>query len=121
MKFAFLTIYVRDLEASIRFYESMAGLTVQRRFASGPAELAFLANTAGDTEIELLQFPGRTFEGRGMFICFYCDELDAMHTRATAEGLRPSPIQEPDDTMRYFYVYDPNGVSVQLRTPPAGE
>ncbi|HHX38010.1 MAG TPA: VOC family protein [Clostridiaceae bacterium] len=116
MKLKHITINVTELDKSIAFYEKMAGLKVQRRFKAGPAELAFLAHVDGDTEIELLQFPNRQFSGKGMFLCFECDQLDAMHEVAASAGLNPSPIQTPDDGTRYFYVYDPDGVSVQLRS-----
>lgn len=112
-----LALTVKNLEQSINFYEMMTGLTVARRSKSGPAELAFMTNGAGETEIELIQFPGKeTFEGRGMFICFASNHLDEMHHLAESRGLNPSPIQDPGDGTRYFYVYDPDGVSVQLRS-----
>lgn len=38
-----------------------------------------------------------------------------MHKLAQDKGLNPSPIQNPDIQTRYFYVNDPNGVSVQFR------
>ena len=118
MKFRHITINVKDLEASIAFYEEVADLKVARRLESGPAKLAFLHHEEGDTEVELLQFPDREFSGKGMFLCFECDTLDSMHALVTAKKLNPSPIQEPDDGSRYFYVYDPDGVSVQLREWP---
>jgi len=94
-------------------------LSISRRFTAGSAELAFLTNGSGETEIELLQIPqGQTFEGKGMFICFETDQLEEKHQLATQQGLSPSPIQDPGDQTRYFYVYDPDGVSVQLRTFP---
>jgi lactoylglutathione lyase len=53
-----------------------------------------------------------------MFICFETDRLDEKHQLAQTLGLNPSPIQDPGDLTRYFYVYDPDGVSVQLRSFP---
>ncbi len=114
-----ITIKVKNLEKSIQFYETMTELSVSRRFTAAPAELAFLTNGSGETEIELLHIPqGQTFEGKGMFICFESDHLDEMHQLAQSQGLNPSPIQDPGDMTRYFYVYDPDGVSVQLRSFP---
>lgn len=111
-----VTLRVRDLEKSIQFYETITELTVVRRFTAEPAEVVFLSNGQGETEIELLFIPqGQTFEGKGMFICFETDKLNEMHLIAMEKGLNPSPIQEPGDQTRYFYVYDPDGVSVQLR------
>ncbi len=114
-----VTLRVRDLEQSIQFYEAITELVVSRRFQSEPAEIAFMTNGNGETEIELLHIPqGPTFEGKGMFICFETDKLDEMHQLAQDKGLTPSKIQEPGDQTRYFYVYDPDGVSVQLRSFP---
>ena len=111
-----VALNVNDLEESIEFYETITELTVSRRFKVEPGEVAFLTNKSGATEIELIYMPqGSRFEGKGMFICFEMDKLDAMHKLATDKGLNPSGIQEPGDKTRYFYVYDPNGVSIQLR------
>ncbi len=61
-----MTFRVKDLEKSIQFYETITELTVARRFQAGPAELAFMTNGDGETQIELLHIPqGPTFEGRG--------------------------------------------------------
>ncbi|WP_099204398.1 VOC family protein [Scatolibacter rhodanostii] len=114
-----LTLRVKDLEKSIQFYKAITKLTIARRFKAGEAEIAFLTNGEGETEIELLYIPqGQTFEGKGMFICFETNKLDDMHQLAVEKGLNPSPIQNPDDQSHYFYVYDPDGVSIQLRSFP---
>lgn len=114
-----MALMVNDMEKSIEFYETITELTVARRFEAGPGEVAFLSNGSGSTEIELICMPkGQKFEGKGMFICFKTDKLDEMHKIAEDKGLNPSPIQLPNDNTRYFYVYDPNGVSVQLRCYP---
>ena len=114
-----IAVRVHDLEKSVRFYEQIAELKVARRVSAGAAELAFLTNGEGETEIELIQMPGQTYEGKGWFLCFETDKLDEQHAFAGEQGMNPSPIQEPGDGTRYFYVYDPDGLSVQLRTFPA--
>jgi len=114
-----VTLMVNNLEESIEFYEMITELTISRRFKADPGEVAFLTNGSRETEIELVYMPqGQKFEGKGMFICFETDKLDAMHKLAQDRGLNPSDIQNPDIQTRYFYVYDPNGVSVQLRVFP---
>lgn len=116
MHFEQLTLMVRNLEESIGFYETITELVISRRFQAGTGEIAFLTNARGETEIELVCMPqpGK-FEGKGFFICFTTDKLDAMHELVEAKGLNPSDIREPDPENRYFYVYDPDGVSVQLK------
>ncbi|MFZ3102079.1 MAG: VOC family protein [Desulfitobacteriaceae bacterium] len=111
-----LTLMINNLEESIEFYETITELTISRRFKAGPGEIAFMTNGSGETEIELVCLPqGQKFEGKGMFICFMTDKLDAMQKLALDRGLNPSDIKNPDPQNRYFYVYDPNGVSVQLK------
>lgn len=114
-----ITFRVKNLEQSVKFYETIPELQVGQRISAGPAEIAFMTNGEGATEIELLYIPGGpTYEGKGMFICFATDKLEEKHQLATELDLRPSPIQDPGDQTRYFYVYDPDGISVQLRSFP---
>ncbi|MDO5784543.1 MAG: VOC family protein [Eubacteriales bacterium] len=111
-----LALRVSDLEKSIRFYETLTQLKVAERFVSDPGEVAYLHNAAGETMIELIAMPGgQNFEGKGLFLCFGTDALDAAHARAVEAGMNPSDIRQPEPTARYFYVYDPDGLSVQLR------
>lgn len=114
-----IAINVNDLEESIEFYKTITELNVSRRFKAEPGEVAFLTNIKGETEIELIYMPGASkFEGKGIFICFETDKLEEMHKIALDKEMNPSDIQRPDDGTRYFYVYDPNGVSIQLRVFP---
>ena len=52
---------------------------------------------------------------KGMTVCFLCDDVSAVLARAMAMGLHPSDLRNPDPQSLYFYVYDPNGVSVEFR------
>lgn len=114
-----VTLRVNNMEESIKFYETVTELTVSRHFTEGSAEVAFLTNGEGETEIELLYISeGQKYEGKGIFICFETNKLDEMHKHVQDLGLNPSPIQMPGDGTNYFYVYDPNGVSIQLRIFP---
>lgn len=119
MNIKHIALRVKNLEESILFYETIAGLSVARRFKADPGELAFMSAGEGKTEIELICMPeGEYFQGKGMFICFETDDLEQMHKLAVEKGYKPSEIRNPGDNTRYFYVYDPNGVSVQLRVFP---
>lgn len=118
MVFKQLTFIVKDLEKSIEFYETITELKISRRFKDGSAEIAFMTNGNGETEIELVCTPQmQKFEGKGFFLCFLTDKLDQMHELVQAKGLNPSDIRSPDANSRYFYVYDPDGVSIQLKQP----
>ena len=116
MRMAQLTLMVNNLEKSIEFYETITELTISRRFKAGPGEIAFMINADGETEVELVSMPqGPKFEGKGFIVCFETEKLDAVQELAKARGLNPSDIRNPDSKNRYFYVYDPNGVSVEIK------
>jgi len=111
-----LTLMVNNLEKSIEFHETTTELTISRRFKAGPREIAFLTNADGETEVELVSMPqGQKFEGKSLIVCFETDNLDAIQDLSKARGLNPSDIRNPDAKNRYFYVYDPNGVSVEIK------
>ena len=119
MKLKHITFMVRDIEKSIHFYETMAGLKIVRRFSADNAELAFMANIDGETEVEFVAMPqGQKYEGKGMFICFEVKDadLDTLQQLAKDKDLNPSDIRVPGDGSRYFYVYDHDQVSVQFRS-----
>ncbi|MCB6366108.1 VOC family protein [Intestinibacillus massiliensis] len=116
MQIHHLALRVKNLEESIRFYETLVQLKVCERFVSGPGEVAYLQDPAGGARIELIAMPGsQCFEGKGLFLCFGTGELDAAHARAVSAGMDPSDIRQPEPDARYFYAYDPDGVSVQVR------
>lgn len=116
MKFHHISLRVSDFEKSLRFYTTLAGLTVAKQFSANGGNVAYLHNAEGETEVELIAMPqGQNFEGKGMFLCFAAEDLEAVHALAVTEGMNPSDIRCPEPTAKYFYVYDPDGVSVQFR------
>ncbi len=116
MYFHHLAIRVKDLDESIAFYELVAELKIMRRFDYGTARIAYLADHEGATQIELIYMPGQpTFSGSGLTVCFETDKLDHFHALVGDKGMNPSDIRNPDPENRYFFVYDPNGVSIQLK------
>ena len=52
MKFCWSTLTVNNLEESLKFYQEIIGLPIDRRFKAGPGvEIAFLGD--GETKLEL--------------------------------------------------------------------
>ncbi len=116
MKFHHISLRVKDFDKSMNFYQKLAGLKVIHQFESNGGKVAYLANEEGETEIELIALPeGQNFEGKGLFLCFAASDLEAVHKIAAEEGFNPSDIRNPEPTAKYFYVYDPDGLSVQFR------
>jgi len=116
MHFYHLTFRVRDVKKSIQFYEEFCGLKILRQFAFGDGEVVFLADQEGATQIELVYFPeGVKIETKGLTVCFQTEKLDDLLKLAQEKGLNPSDIRNPDPANRYFYVYDPDGVSIEFK------
>jgi len=116
MHFYQLMLRVRDLEKSLAFYRDFVGLKVLNRQKSDEWEVAFLADKEGATQIELIHIKeGVKAEAKGLTICFQAEDVDALHKRAQEEGLNPSDIRNPDPMNRYFYVYDPDGLSIEFK------
>ena len=66
--------------------------------------------------LELIGMPeGETVKASGMFLCFGTEDIASAHERAVLHGMNPSDIRQPEPDARYFYVYDPDGLSVQVR------
>lgn len=116
MHFYQLMLRVRDIEKSLAFYRDFVGLKVLNRLKSGEWEVVFLADKEGATQIELIHIQeGVKVEAKGLTICFQTEDVDAQHKKAQEEGLNPSDIRNPDPLNKYFYVYDPDGLSIEFK------
>ncbi|NLP47569.1 MAG: VOC family protein [Clostridiales bacterium] len=116
MKFLWVTLRVKDLEESLKFYQDMLGLEVDSRFQAGPAsEIAFLCK--GQTKLELLCDKNEkvdTGQG-GVTIGFEVSALEEAMELVKSKGYeilgQPVVINE---NLRFFFVKDPDGYTVQL-------
>ncbi len=113
MKFLWCTIYVKDIEASLRFYQEIVGLPVTRRFSEPGAELAFLGD--GDTKLEIIEGKGEPHSGGGVSIGFLVNNLEEKMDFVKKRGIsvHSGPFT-PSPRTRFFFVSDPDGVLVQF-------
>ena len=120
MKFCWATISVKDLEASIKFYETFVGLRVKRRFKPAPElEIAFLgdASVEGDeTLLELTCGHGHVDNKlvEGISIGFQVPSLEVAQAQMRSAGAVIEGPFQPNPMTKFFYVRDPNGVRVQI-------
>ena len=71
MKLGFITIYVQDLDATVRFYTEIAALSVLNRFNPSFGEIAFLGNAEGETMLEFIEMTAdNCVSAKGMTLCF---------------------------------------------------
>lgn len=113
MSFCWCTVHVKDIDESIKFYEDVVGLKVNKRFSGGEkTEIAFLGS--GDTQLELIGGAG-VFEGSGISIGFLVDDLDAKMAFVKEKDIavHSGPFA-PNPVTRFFFVQDPDGLLVQF-------
>ncbi|HEY3079054.1 MAG TPA: VOC family protein [Chloroflexota bacterium] len=133
---------VSNLERSLAFYRDLLGLEVVVQFVPAEyfarvvgfpgarARIAFL-RVPGDTHrLELLEYepqgeptPRETNRPGNGHICFYVDDLPAMHRQLSAAGVtfvsEPVPITAgPNQGAQAVYARDPDGFAVELVQPP---
>jgi lactoylglutathione lyase len=116
MKFCWVTINVKSMEESMRFYREVVGLELERSMKPNPSiELAFLG--AGGTQVELIcDSKAKSYgAGEGISLGFEVDSVERKVALLKAKGLEPEsgPFQ-PNPSIKFFYMLDPDGVKVQF-------
>jgi lactoylglutathione lyase len=116
MKFCWSTLNVKNMEESLKFYEEVVGLTVDKRFQAGPGmEIAFLGD--GETKVELIYNENSTDINVGKDISwgFEVKSVDEMMNFVKEKGIaiEGGPFQ-PNPHVKFFYVKDPNGLKIQF-------
>ncbi len=116
MKFCWCTITVENMEESLKFYQEIVGLPINRRFAAGPAiEIAFLGD--GETRIELYCDGGnkKSDIGQDISLGFEVNSVEEklIFVRDHGVEIESGPVQ-PNPHVKFFLVKDPNGVRIQF-------
>ncbi|WP_342439407.1 VOC family protein [Paenibacillus sp. FSL L8-0436] len=110
-----ITLRVRDLEASLNFYHSILGLPIDRRFESRGRQIVMLG-TEGQPKIELIQGSDPALKPEcGVSIGFEVASLDEAIESFKSQGIPVArgPIT-PNPRISFFYVLDPDGFEVQI-------
>lgn len=115
MKFCHSTVYTKDLDKCIKFYEEVMGVKLIRRFAPDDTkEIAFM--DAGTIQLEFIQYNnGDTpaIDNQPTW-AFEADDFDAMlKFIEESDEYRVDNYQEVAGA-RFFFFYDINNVYVQI-------
>lgn len=117
MKFCWCTIAVQNMEEALKFYQEIVGLSISRRFTVEPGvEISFLGD--GETRVELICGPSYKVNKNnieGISLGFEVKSVDEKIKFIKEKRLEidSGPFQ-PDPHIRFFYVKDPAGVSIQF-------
>ena len=115
MRMAHVTIRTKNFDEEIRFYKEIAGLEIVTDMRERGVTIVFLANSSGDTEIEVIE-ENNAVDGGNDNISIGFETADAEKFRAELEdkGLKVGPIISPAPVVQFFFVKDPAGVNVQF-------
>lgn len=108
-----VTLATHDMGRAVRFYRDLG---FDLRYGGGAA--AFTSFTVGAGYLNLIaESPARTWSWWGRLI-FYVADVDALHARAVALGLRPhAPPRDAEWGERYFHLTDPDGHELSFAQP----
>lgn len=115
MKFLHMTIQTDKFEDEVRFYEEQVGLKVQKDMRPMGRNMVFLADAENDTEIEIIENPDAKDAGNAnVSIGFQTEDVEAKRKQMDEAGFKVSPMVSPMSGVKFFFVTDPAGVSVQF-------
>jgi catechol 2,3-dioxygenase-like lactoylglutathione lyase family enzyme len=121
-----ISVAVRDLERSARFYEAALAPLGLVRLVTRPATVGF-GKAYPEFWINLRTRMAPVEEGSGVHICLRAKstaEVDAFHAAALNAGGRSdgAPGLRPHDRVRYYaaFIVDPDGNRIEAVTFPEG-
>ena len=108
-----ITINTAKMEESLQFYKEIAGLEMKVDMREMGAPIVFLAD-GDDPCIELIENPAQAYSGAGISIGFHAEDVEGKRTELEAKGFAPTPIIQPNPNTKFFFIKDPNGVTIQF-------
>ena len=121
-KYIHTMIRVRDLPASLQFYDDVFGMQPSHRLDFPDFSLVYLRNQESEAELELTWNKGREEpythgDGYG-HIAMVVDDVSKLHTELLASGHAPLPVKEfksGDELLaRFFFITDPDGYKIEV-------
>lgn len=115
MNFLWCTIDTDDMEESLKFYQEIVGLSIDRRFPAGETkEIVFLGDR--QTKVELISdIKDKKNENKeGISLGFETDSLDNLMKILKEKGYKIEGPFSPNPRVRFIFTFDPNGVKIQF-------
>ncbi|WP_455537768.1 VOC family protein [Terrisporobacter sp.] len=115
MKCKWTTLRVSNLETSLDFYKNTLEMKIAEKFKTASHEIVMLGED-DDTKIELIFEKGFSINnpGNGVSIGLAVDNLDKMINKLKSNNLDVQGPIMPNPHIRFFFVKDPDGYTIQL-------
>ena len=116
MSFLWTTITVKDIEESLKFYQEIVDLPLNRRFAAGPGvEIAFLGDDGTKVELICSEKIKEVNIGSDISLGFAVKSLDEKIAFLEGKGIKlHSGPFAPNPHTKFFFILDPNGLKIQF-------
>ncbi|WP_455539685.1 VOC family protein [Terrisporobacter sp.] len=117
MNFCWITLNVKNMEESLKFYHEILGLKIAERFNAGPdTEIVMLGEENG-TKVELIYNKNEEVcsKAERLSIGFEVESIEeAMKHFEDNNIALKSGLISPTPSTTFFFVEDPNGIVVQI-------
>lgn len=115
MRLNWVTLHVSDMEKSMHFYSELLGLETAAKFGPPEHQIVMLGKE-DSAKVELIYEPGKSVDnpGNGVSTGLECPDLDGMVEKLKANGLDVVGPIAPNPHIRFFFVKDPDGYTIQL-------
>lgn len=120
MKMAHTCVRVKDLDASLRFYQAAFDFEETRRrdFPENEFTLVYLALPKDDYELELTynyNHPGYDLGDGYGHIAIAVDDLEGLHEKQQAAGFEVTDLKGlPGTAPSYYFIVDPDGYKIEV-------
>ena len=115
MKLNWVTLKVKDLDKSLYFYTELLGIDIASKFGT-PNHQIVMMGEPDKTMIELIFDPDSKdiISGNGVSIGLEFSDVDKLISILKGNGYTISGPVSPNPQMRFFFVNDPDGYTIQL-------
>lgn len=115
MKLLHITIETYHFTEEVNFYKTHAGLNIQQELDLGDKRIAFLSSGESEVSIEIIKNKeAKDAKREHLSIGFKAENLEEKREELLSEGFEVTPILSPIEGVKFFFVTDPAGVSVQF-------
>ena len=115
MDLLWVTLHVGDLEKSTAFYTQLLGMEVSSRFGGAGHQIVMLGRADG-AKVELIGDGdhGPASPGAGVSFGLETEDMQALTDKLTQAGHTVQGPVSPHPHVRFSFVRDPDGYTVQL-------